>query len=205
MSGKLIPMPSREPLVQRKQRQARRRIMDAADDLFLERGYDAVTVGDIAEHAEVGRTTFFRLFGDKQEVVFARQQELLDVIESATQHDAAAAGDLADAVEQLRPLVLDLCALAVSDPQGYTRHYQLIEQHSELLDRDAVKTQQIAKKLSELLVHRGFDEATAMLASQIAVACCQAAKLTDNDPRTLVERTEAAFGRVLTLGIDSLT
>jgi hypothetical protein len=58
------------PLVERKQRQARQRIIEAARELFLERGFDGVSVGDIAERAEVGRTTFFRHFGDKQEVVF---------------------------------------------------------------------------------------------------------------------------------------
>lgn len=194
-------MTSREPLVERKQRQARQRIVKAAEELFLERGFDAVTVGDIAERAEVGRTTFFRLFGDKQEVVFARQQELLDTIAAAARHDGTAAKTLADAVEQLRPVVLELLTLAVSDPQGYTRHFQLVAQHPELIDRDAVKTQQIARKLGDLLVHRGCDEATAMLASQVAIACYRAAKSLDDDPGTLVERTRASFGRVLTLGV----
>ena len=64
-------------LVERKQRQARQRIIEAARELFLERGFDGVSVGDIAERAEVGRTTFFRHFGDKQEVVFANEQELM--------------------------------------------------------------------------------------------------------------------------------
>jgi hypothetical protein len=40
----------------------------------LAHGFDKVSVSDIAERAEVGGTTFFRYFGDKQEVVFAKQQ-----------------------------------------------------------------------------------------------------------------------------------
>ena len=48
---------------------------------LLARGFGGVSVGDIAERAEVGRTTFFRHFGDKQEVVFANEQALLDAIE----------------------------------------------------------------------------------------------------------------------------
>jgi Bacterial regulatory proteins, tetR family len=40
-------------------------VIQAAQELFLERGFDGVSVGDIAERAEVGRTTFFRHFGDK--------------------------------------------------------------------------------------------------------------------------------------------
>ena len=80
------------------------------------------------------------------------------------------------------------------------RHFQLIEQHPELRARDAVKTQQIADKLSELLIHRGSGEATARFAAQIAIACFQTAKSLGNNPRTLADETQAAFSRVLTLG-----
>ena len=197
----LIDMTPPLPLVERKRRQARQRIIEAARELFLERGFDGVSVGDIAERAEVGRTTFFRHFGDKQEVVFAKEQELLDTIAAASQaDDTAAARSATEAVEQLRPIVLALCAQAAADPEAYTRHFQLIEQYPELRDRDAVKMQQIADKLSDLLIHRGSDEATARFAGQIAIACYQTAKRLGNNPHTLVDDTQAAFRRVLTLG-----
>ena len=189
------------PLVERKQRQARQRIIDAARELFLERGFDGVSVGDIAERAEVGRTTFFRHFGDKQEVVFANEQQLLDTITAARQADGTPAPrNATEAVEQLRPVVLALCAQATADPEAYTRHFQLIEQHPELRARDVMKTQQIADKLTELLIHRGSDEATARFAAQIAIACYQTAKHLGNNPRTLAHEIQAAFGRALTLG-----
>jgi hypothetical protein len=60
--------------------------------------------------------------------------------------------------------------------------------------------QQIADKLSELLIHRGSDEATARFAAQIAIACYQTAKSLGNNPRTLADETQAAFSRALTLG-----
>src|ERR1700679_157149 len=119
-------------LVERKQRQARQRIIEAARELFLERGFDGVSVGDIAERAEVGRTTFFRHFGDKQEVVFAKEEELLETIAAAGQADSTAAPHSAsEAVEQLRPVVLALCTQATADPDGYTRHLELVERHPE--------------------------------------------------------------------------
>src|SRR5450432_1966965 len=129
-------------LVERKQRQARQRIIEAARELFLERGFDGVSVGDIAERAEVGRTTFFRHFGDKQEVVFANEQELVDTI-TAAGHADAAPRDATGALEQLRPVLLALCAQATANPEAYTRHFQLIDQHPELRARDGVKMQQI--------------------------------------------------------------
>ena len=189
------------PLVERKQRQARQRIIEAARELFLERGFDGVSVGDIAERAEVGRTTFFRHFGDKQEVVFAREQELLDTITPADQaDDTRAPRNATEAIEQLRPVLLALCAQATADPEAYTRHFQLIDKHPELRARDAVKTQQIADKLSDLLIHRGSDEATARFAAQIALACYQTARHLGNNPRTLADETQAALRRALTLG-----
>jgi AcrR family transcriptional regulator len=189
------------PLVERKQRQARQRIIDAARELFLERGFDGVSVGDIAERAEVGRTTFFRHFGDKQEVVFAREQELLDTITAADQaNDTRSPRNATEAIEQLRPVLLALCAQATTDPEAYTRHFQLIDKHPELRARDAGKTQQIADKLSDLLIHRGSDEATARFAAQIALACYQTARHLGNNPRTLADETQAALRRALTLG-----
>jgi AcrR family transcriptional regulator len=192
------------PLVERKRRQARQRIIEAARELFLERGYDGVSVGDIAERAEVGRTTFFRHFGDKQEVVFANEQKLLDTIAAAGQADNTPAPRSAtEAVEQLRPVLLALCVQATADPEAYTRHFQLIEQHPELRGRDAVKTQQIADKLSDLLIHRGSDQATAIFAAQVALACYQTARLLSNNPHTLEDDTRAALSRALTLGAGS--
>ncbi len=60
--------------------------------------------------------------------------------------------------------------------------------------------QQTAGQLSDLLIHRGTDQATAQFAGQVAVACYQTAKRLGNNPHTLVEETQAAFKRVLTLG-----
>jgi AcrR family transcriptional regulator len=200
----LADMPSSRPLVERKQRQARQRIIEAAQELFQEHGFDGVSVGDIAERAEVGRTTFFRHFRDKQEVVFAREQELLDTVAAAAQtDDALPPRSVTEGVEQLSPVLLALCAQATADPAGYTRHFALIEQHPELRDRDAVKMRQFGDKLSELLIRRGSDEATAVLAGQIALACFQTARRLGNNPLTLVDDTRTAVNRALTLGTDA--
>ncbi|HET9691742.1 MAG TPA: helix-turn-helix domain-containing protein, partial [Acidimicrobiales bacterium] len=43
----------------------RGRLYDAALDLFAEHGYSEVSVEQICERADVGRATFFRLFGSK--------------------------------------------------------------------------------------------------------------------------------------------
>ncbi|GAA2117874.1 TetR/AcrR family transcriptional regulator [Kitasatospora saccharophila] len=194
--------PSRT-LVERKQRQARQRIVEAAQELFQEHGFDRVSVGDIAERAEVGRTTFFRHFRDKQEVVFAREQELLDLVAAVGRaDDAPPPRSVTEGVEQLGPVLVALCTRATADAAGYARHFALIEQHPELRDRDAAKMQQFGDELSGLLVRRGADEATAVLAGQIALACFRTAKRLGNDPHTLADDTRAALTRALALGAD---
>src|SRR5208282_4010488 len=55
---------------------ARERMVLAAVDLFTEQGYDATTVAQIAERAGVTKSTFFRHFPDKRELLVAGQEVL---------------------------------------------------------------------------------------------------------------------------------
>lgn len=195
-------MPQRAPLTERKRLQARGRIVKAADDLFAERGFNGVSVAEIADRADVGRTTFFRHFGDKQEVVFAQEQDLVATITAEQEASSTPApSTAADAITQLRDVVVRLCAQATLDPVAYTRHYTFVAQHPELRARDALKMQNFADRLADILTARGADEPTARFASQIALACYQAAKgQHGNDPASLVADTERMFEQALSLG-----
>src|SRR5690349_20436113 len=55
---------------------ARERLVVAAVELFTEQGYDATTVAEIAARAGVTKSTFFRHFPDKREVLVAGQATL---------------------------------------------------------------------------------------------------------------------------------
>src|ERR1700712_815456 len=54
------------------------RLQQAAMELYVERGFDQVTVADIAERAGLTERTFFRYFADKREVLFAGSSALQD-------------------------------------------------------------------------------------------------------------------------------
>lgn len=56
---------------ERKKAQTRDAIIDAAIDRFERRGYDATTVEQIADAADVSERTFFRYFDSKLDVVLA--------------------------------------------------------------------------------------------------------------------------------------
>lgn len=56
----------------------RERLIKAAFALFDERGFAETSVDDIAERAQVGRTTLFRQFGSKEGLVFPGHDGLLE-------------------------------------------------------------------------------------------------------------------------------
>jgi len=66
-------------------------------ELTLERGYDTITIRDITQRADVGYTTFFRHYHDKDEllldVLHVVQDELMDVLlHSSSESDDAMVG-----------------------------------------------------------------------------------------------------------------
>ncbi|MEV0574497.1 TetR/AcrR family transcriptional regulator [Streptomyces sp. NBC_01463] len=66
------PTPPAAPVGRRERKKAatRRALADAALDLFLARGYDAVTLHEIAEAADVSTTTLLKHFPGKEALVF---------------------------------------------------------------------------------------------------------------------------------------
>src|SRR6266540_1541449 len=60
----------------------RDRLVAAAFELFEEQGYDGTTVDEIAHRAGAGRTTFFRHFRGKEDVVFPDHDELLPLVDA---------------------------------------------------------------------------------------------------------------------------
>jgi AcrR family transcriptional regulator len=59
-----------------KKQETRQRISDEATALFLARGFDAVTVDDVALAAKVSRMTVFNYFPRKEDLMLDRQDDL---------------------------------------------------------------------------------------------------------------------------------
>jgi AcrR family transcriptional regulator len=89
------------PLRERKRALTREAILAAAERLFEERGYDNVTVAEIADAANVSVKTLFVYFRSKEDLAFA-DNDLIDVLIAAlaarppgTSHAEAVAAALA--------------------------------------------------------------------------------------------------------------
>lgn len=59
-----------------KKRETRERISDVATKLFFERGFDAVTLDEIAVAAKVAKMTVFNYFPRKEDLMLDRQDDL---------------------------------------------------------------------------------------------------------------------------------
>lgn len=182
------------PLRERKKRRAQEAIVDAAFALFAERGFAEVTVTEIAERAEVGRTTFFRYFGDKQEVLFAEEQNLIDELLRPAGEAPATAPTFREALDQVRLAVNAACDLVTADEQRYRLHEELVAANPELHDRSERKLLHLTEAMATTLRAQGLAAREATMAAHVGLACFRAGKVTAGpDPAALKPAVDAAF------------
>jgi AcrR family transcriptional regulator len=145
---------------------ARERLVVAAVDLFTEQGYDATTVAQIAERAGVTKSTFFRYFPDKRELLVAGQRTLSRLLadgiaaapDSATPLEAVAAG-LERASSSMGSVNRELAP----------RLKAAVAANVELQERDALKSVGLAAAMTGALAARGVPEPAAHLAGEMGV------------------------------------
>ncbi|AHF82227.1 TetR family transcriptional regulator [Rhizobium leguminosarum bv. trifolii WSM1689] len=137
---------------ERKRRQTRERIEQAAMTLFLQRGFEATTIEDITEAADVSKRSFFDYFPSKEEVVFAWQDAFADRLMAAIAARPADESSVA-AVEA----AITATVIAAVDEPGLARG-NLIHRTPALNARDQLKYAKLEQKLAEaLLLRKGGD------------------------------------------------
>ena len=67
---------------------SRRALKEALTDLILEQGYESVTVQDVIDRADVGRSTFYAHFVDKDDLLMAILADLEMPAPDASQLEA---------------------------------------------------------------------------------------------------------------------
>jgi AcrR family transcriptional regulator len=80
-------------LRERKKQHTRQQIFDAARKLFSERGFDAVTVAEIAHAVDVSEVTVFNYFPTKEDLFYGGMQffeeELIEAVRTRPRHETA--------------------------------------------------------------------------------------------------------------------
>src|SRR6266511_1689746 len=80
-----------EGLRARKKRAAREAIASTARRMFAERGFDVVTVAEVAAAADVSEKTVFNHFATKEDLAFAgREQGLMQLVADIAERPAGA-------------------------------------------------------------------------------------------------------------------
>ena len=125
---------------------ARERLAQAAFDLFDERGYEQTTVDDITDRAGLGRTTFFRHYRTKEDVIFPDHDRMLEQIRERlrTSSHRTALAAVSDAVRLVLLQYLDEGDLA-------RRRYALTSTVPALRDREIASVARYQRLFREFI------------------------------------------------------
>src|ERR1700730_6165533 len=137
---------------ERKLQQTRSSLTHSALELFAERGFDAVTVVDIANRSDVDPSTFFRHFRSKESLLFTDMDNYVTTIRP-----------LLDDRPPDEPLIESLRAvsLRLSDSYDYeleNLRAELTESSAELRAQVVIHRESMAGDLAQLIgEHLGID------------------------------------------------
>lgn len=124
----------------------RRRLVDSAMTLFSERGFESTSVDDVAAHAGVGRTTYFRHFPTKEDVVFPDHDALLEKVDARLATGTAATARTA--LEEASGIVL---AHYLAEGETARQRYRLISAVPPLRHRELASVHRYGRLFSRHL------------------------------------------------------
>jgi AcrR family transcriptional regulator len=145
---------------------ARERLVAAAFVLFKERGYEQTTVDDIAERAGVGRTTFFRYYRSKEDVIFPDHDGLLAAVTARL--DTSTGRTALVAVAEAAQLVLQHY---IEEGEYARLRYALTSRIAALRDREIASVARYQRVFREFIAGQtGVAPDNALVAEVMAAA-----------------------------------
>ncbi|MFF3572745.1 TetR/AcrR family transcriptional regulator [Nocardia jiangxiensis] len=173
---------------------ARGRLLRAAIELFAEHGYDATTTAQIAERAGLTKTTLFRLFPDKREIVFQGQAALVTLVTEAVQGAPAEATP----AELVTAGVRALSGAHTQDHREIGRALDpIVASSAELRERAVFKRSAITAAFEQALDHRVGDPRRAGVLADLGVRSYYEGYrnwVTADDDRSLTEHVMSELG-----------
>lgn len=156
----------------RKRLATRRAISRVADRLFLERGFENVTVDEIAAAADVGRMTVFNYFPRKEDMFFDRNEEGREAVRDALRRR----DQTISPIETLRLLAHRLVAEQtpyLEFSSGSQDFFKTVEQSETLKARARAIRDELAQLVAESLAEcseKDLDDPDAHLAAGLLMA-----------------------------------
>lgn len=194
-------MSNRPGLRDRKKEVTRQAISNVATRLFVERGFDNVSVADIAHEADVARKTVFNYFPRKEDLFFDREEEGRALVREAL---AGRGGQSpVGAVETLMRALLEQQHPLVRVTDGAVQFWRTVEQSPALSARACELQVTLAGDLAGMLADaagRPRSDPDARLAAAMLMATLVVAY--EQELRTVREtrRPGAAFLSVMERG-----
>jgi AcrR family transcriptional regulator len=145
---------------------ARGRLEQAAYELFRDRGYDQVTVADIATRAGLTERTFFRHYADKREVLFGGA----GILEDELPRVIAELPPALPTMEAVRIAVEAMSALMHGRRALARERGRIVAAHADLQERDLIKRAVLTAALAKTLQQRGASEPAASLAAEMGIS-----------------------------------
>src|ERR1700727_2040755 len=145
---------------------ARGRLGQAAFELFTERGFEQVTVAEIAERAGLTERTFFRYSADKREVLFAGADGFQELFVSGV----AGAPDSAAPIEAVAGALSAAAAMFMAHEDGVRRRAAIIAAPPPRRQRARVKRSTVAAAVADALRGRGVTDPAAALTPEAGLA-----------------------------------
>ena len=142
----------------------RRALADQALRLFAEQGYEATTVADIADAADMSTRTFFRHVRDKEEAMFAADEDVFAVV-----LDAAAAAPDAPPLARLLAGVRALARSAEEDAAVKCARERVLDENPVLRARELGQQLRWQQRAEEFLRDRGVGAEEASLAAGLVL------------------------------------
>ncbi|MET9254477.1 TetR/AcrR family transcriptional regulator [Streptomyces sp. NPDC003717] len=139
-----------EGLRERKKRQTRQYISDVATGLFVERGFDAVTVAEIADAANVSVNTVYNYFPAKEDLFLDRASGVTDRLARWVRGRPAGESAAAAVLRELREEV-EAVSPRVGLFAGYAAFMKVVEEAPTLRSRLWAVGQEVQATLEEAL------------------------------------------------------